>query len=179
MLHWLCQHIWKTQKWPQDWKRSIPIPISKKGNTKECSNHQTISLISHASKVMLKIQQARLQHYMNWEFPDVQLGLEKAEEPEIKLPTFAGSQRKQRNYRKISTSVSLTTLNPLTVWIIINSGKFLERCEHQIILPIYWETWMWVKKQQLESCMEKLTCSGLRKEHNRVVYCYLVYLIYT
>ena len=72
MLHSICQQIWKTQQWPQDWKRSVFIPIPKKGSTKECSNHHTIALISHASKVMLKILQARLQQYVNRELPDVQ-----------------------------------------------------------------------------------------------------------
>ena len=86
VLHSICQQIWKTQQWPQDWKRSVFIPIPKKGNAKECSNYRTIALISHTSKVMLKILQARLQQYMNHEFPDVQV-LERAEEPEIKLPT--------------------------------------------------------------------------------------------
>ena len=74
VLHSLCQQIWKTQQWPQDWKRSILIAIPKKGSTKERANHQTIALISHASKVMLKILHARLQHYANQEIPDVQAG---------------------------------------------------------------------------------------------------------
>ena len=91
MLHSICQQIWKTQQWPQDWKRSVYIPIPKKGNAKECSNYLTIVLISHASKVMLKILQARFQQYVNWKHPDVQTGLEKEEEPEIKLPTSTGS----------------------------------------------------------------------------------------
>ena len=74
VLHSICQHIWKTQQWPQDWKRSVFISISKKGNAKECSNYHTIALISHASKVMLKNLQARLQQYVNCELPDVQAG---------------------------------------------------------------------------------------------------------
>ena len=74
VLHSVCQQIWKTQQWPQDWKRLVFIPISKKGNAKECPNYCTIALISHASKVMLKILQARLQQYVNSEFPDVQAG---------------------------------------------------------------------------------------------------------
>ena len=82
----ICQQIWKTQQWPQDWKRSVFIPIPKKGNAKECSDYHTIALISHARKVMLKILQAKLQQYMNHEPPDVKLVLEKAGEPEIKLP---------------------------------------------------------------------------------------------
>ena len=77
VLHSTCQQIWKTQQWPQDWKRSVFIPIPKKGNAKECSNYRTIALISHASKVMLKILQARLQHYVNHELPDVQAGFRK------------------------------------------------------------------------------------------------------
>ena len=95
VLHSICQHIWKTQQWPQDWKRAVFIPIPKKGNAKECSNYRTIALISHASKVMLKILQARLQQYVNHEFLMFKLVLEKAEEPEIKLPTPAGSWKKQ------------------------------------------------------------------------------------
>ena len=74
VLHSICQQIWKTQQWPQDWKRSVFIPIPRKGNAKDCSNYHTISLISHTSKLMLKILQARLQQYMNREIPDVQAG---------------------------------------------------------------------------------------------------------
>ena len=77
VLHSVCQQTWKTQQWPQDWKRSVFIPISKKGNAKECSNYHTIALISHASKIMLKILQARLQQYVNHELPDVQAGFRK------------------------------------------------------------------------------------------------------
>ena len=86
----------------------------------------TIALISHASKVMFKILQARLQQYLNHDFQMFKLDLEKAEEPEIKLPTSAGSYKKQENSRKISTSALLTTLKPLTVWITANCGKFLD-----------------------------------------------------
>ena len=77
VLHSICQQIWKTQQWPQDWKRSVFIPIPKKGNAKECSNYHTIALISHASKVMLKILQARLQQYMNHKLTDVQASFRK------------------------------------------------------------------------------------------------------
>ena len=94
VLHSICQQIWKIQQWPQDWKRSVFIPIPKKGNAKECSNYCIIVLISHASKVMLKILQARVQQFTNLDFPDVQAGFRKAEEPEIKLPTSIGSLKK-------------------------------------------------------------------------------------
>ena len=94
VLHSICQQIWISQQWPQDWKRLVFIPIPKKGNAKECSNYCTIALISHTSKVMLKILQARLQHYMNREFLMFKLFIKKAEEQEIKLPTSAGSSEK-------------------------------------------------------------------------------------
>ena len=124
VLHSICQQIWKTQQWPQDWKRLVFIPIPKKGNAKECSNYCTIALISHASKVMLKILQARFQQYVNHELPDVQAVLEKAQEPEIKLATSSGSLKKQGSSRKTSISALLTMPKPLTVWITINCGKF-------------------------------------------------------
>ena len=91
VLHSIRWQIWKTHQWPQDWKMSVFIPITKKGNAKECSNYHTIALISHSSKVMLKILQARLQQYVNHEIQMFKLVLKKAEEPEIKLPTSAGS----------------------------------------------------------------------------------------
>ena len=122
VLHSVCQQMWKTQQWPQDWKRSVFIPIPKKGNVKESSNYCTIALISHARKVMLKILQARLQQYMNFQM--FKLVLEKAEEPEIKLPTSTGSLKKQESSRKSSISALLTMPKPLTVWITRNCGKF-------------------------------------------------------
>ena len=112
VLHSICQQIWKTQQCPQDWKRSAFIPIPKKGNAKECSNYLTSALISHASKVMLKILQARLQQYMNENFQKFKLVLEKAEEPEIKLPTSAGSPKKQESSKKTSISALLTVPKP-------------------------------------------------------------------
>ena len=117
VLHSICQQIWKTQQWPREWKRSVLIPIPKKGNAKECSDYLTIALISHASKVMLKILQARLQQYMNHELQMFKLDLEKAKKPEVKLPTSIGSKRKQGNSRKSSTYASLTMLKPFTVWV--------------------------------------------------------------
>ncbi|KAF7248244.1 LINE-1 retrotransposable element ORF2 protein [Varanus komodoensis] len=134
VLHSTCQQIWKTQQWPQDWKRSVYILIPKKANAKECSNYRTIALISHASKVMLKILQARLQQYVDRELPELQAGFRRGEELEIKLPTYAGSWRKLGSSRKTSTSASLTMLKPLIVWITTNCGKFLKRWEYQTIL---------------------------------------------
>ena len=124
VLHSICQQIWKAQQWPQDWKKSVFTPIPKKGNAKECSNYHTIALISHASKVMLKILQAKLQQYVNHEIPDVQAGFRKGRETEIKWPTSTGSWKKEESSRKTSISALLTMPKPLTVWITINCGKF-------------------------------------------------------
>ena len=105
-------------------ERSAFIPIPKKDNAKECSNHRTIAFISHASKVMLKILQARLQQYVNCELSDIQADFKKAEEPEFKLPTSAGSWKKQESSRKTSISALLTMPKPLAVCITISCGKF-------------------------------------------------------
>ena len=123
VLQLICQQNLKTLQWSQDWKRSVFIPIPKKGDDKECSDYHTIALISHTSKVMLKILQASLQQYVNRELPDSQAGVRKAEEPEIELPTSAGSSKKQESSRKTSISALLTIPKPLTVWITINCGK--------------------------------------------------------
>ena len=131
VLHSICQQIWTTQQWPQDWKRSVFIPVPKKGNAKECSNCCTIALISHVSKVTLKILQARLQHYVNHEFQMFKLDLLKAEGPEITLPTSTGSLKKQERSRKTSTSALLTMPKPFAVWITTNYGKFLTRWDYQ------------------------------------------------
>ena len=124
VLHSICQQIWKTQQWPQDWKRSVFIPIPKEDNAKECPNCHTIALISHASKVILSILQARLQQYVNHEFPDVQAGFRKGRGTRDQMPTSTGSWTKQESSRKTSISAFLTMPKPLTVWITINCGKF-------------------------------------------------------
>ena len=128
MLHSICQQIWKTQ--PQDWKRLVFIPIPKKGSAKECSNYHTIAFISHASKVMLKILQARLQMYMNHEFPDVQAGLRKGRGTRDQIANICWIIEKESS-RKTSISALLTMPKPLTVWITTNCGKFLKRWEYQ------------------------------------------------
>ena len=126
-LIYVCQQIWKTQQWPQDWKRSIFIPIPKKGNAKECSNYCTIELISHGSEVMLKILQAKLQYYVNHEIPDVQVGFRKGRGTRDQRPTTVGSLKKQESSRKTSISASLTIPKPLTVCITTNCGIFWKR----------------------------------------------------
>ena len=115
VLHSIYQQIWKTQQWPQDWKRSVFIPIPKKGNAKEGSKYCTIALISHASKVMLKILQARLQQYVNYELPDVQAGFRKGRGTRNQIANILWIIKKKENSIKTSTSALLTMLKPLTV----------------------------------------------------------------
>ena len=132
MLHSISQQIWKTQKWPQDWKRPGFTSIPKKGNVKECSNYCTISLISHASKVTLKTLQVKRNLLSSIVYETrtsrcSKIDLEKAGEPDIKLPTSTEPQNERDNSRKNIYLSSMTMLKSLTVWITTNSGKFLKR----------------------------------------------------
>ena len=111
----ICQQIWKTQQWPHDWKRLVFILIPKKDNAKQCSTYFTIALISHTSKEMLKILQARFQQYMNHELPDVQAGFRKGRGTRDQTASIHWIIEKAREFQKTPTSVSLTTLKPLTV----------------------------------------------------------------
>ena len=120
VLHSICQHIWKTQWWPQDWKWSVFIPIPKKGNAKECSNYRTIAFVSHSSKVMLKILQARLQQYVNHELPGVQAGFRKGRGTRDQIANIHLIIEKAREFQENITSTSLTMPNPLSLWITTN-----------------------------------------------------------
>ena len=173
MIHSFCQQIWKTQQWPQDWKKSVFIPIPKKGNAKECSNYCTMALISHANKIMLKILKARF--YCMWikNLQMYQSGLKRAEELEITLPTSAGLQKKQGNSRIISTFASLTTLKPLTMWVTTN-WHILKEMEIPDHITYLWVTCL----QQLELDMEQWTGSKLGKEYLKAVYYHFAYLTY-
>ena len=125
----MCQQIWKTQQMPQDWKRSVFIPIPKKGNAIECSNYCTIVLISQASKVILKILQVRLQQYVNQELPSVQAGFRKSRGTRDQITNIHWIIKKQESSRKISTSALWTMPKPLTVRVTTNCGKFFKRWE--------------------------------------------------
>ena len=124
VLYSICQQIWKTQQWPQDWKRSVFIPIPKKGNAKECSNYRTFALISQASKIMLKILQARLQQHMNRELPDIQAGFRKGRGTRDQIANICWIIEKQESFKKTSISALLTMPKPLPVWITTDCGKF-------------------------------------------------------
>ena len=158
VLHSVCQQIWKTQQWPQDWKRSVFSPIPKKGNPKECSNYLTTLRISHASEVILKILQAGLQQYTNHELPDLLSGFSKCRGTRDQIANIRWIIDKESS-RKTNISALLIMPKPLTVWITINCGKFWKRWEYQTTWPASWETCMQVRKQQLELDMEQQTGS--------------------
>ena len=130
VLHSTCQQIWKTQQWPQGWKSSVFIPIPKIGNTKECSNYHTTAFISHASKVMLTILQARLQQYVNRKLPDVQAGFRKGRETRDQISNIRWIIGKAREFRKTSTSAVLITpkdfdcVDHHKVWKIFKRGEY-------------------------------------------------------
>ena len=161
VLHSVCQQIWKTLQWPQATghrKRSIFIPNPKKGNAKECSNYRTIAL-SHTSKVMLKILQARLQQYMNFQMEvqdvqDVQSGFRKGRRTRDQIASICWVIEKAREFQK-----NVYFCQSLTMWITANCGKFFKRWDYQTTLPASWEICMQVKKQQLEPDVEQQTGS--------------------
>ena len=152
------------------------IPIPKKGNAKECSNYLIIAIISHASKMKLKILQASLQQQVNHELPEVQVGFRKGRRNRYQIANIRWVIKKQENSRKTSIPALLTMPKPLTVWITTNSGKFWKRWEYQTIWPVSWEICMQVKKQQLELDMEQQTGSKYGKGYVKAVYCHPAYL---
>ena len=125
VLHSVCQSIWKTQQWPQDWKRSLFIPIPEKGNAKECSNYHTVVLISHTSKLMLKILPARLQQYINHELPDVQAGFGKGKETRDQIANIQWIIKKGKEFQENIYFCLVDYAKVfLTVWITTKCGKF-------------------------------------------------------
>ena len=142
------------QQWPQDWKRSVFIPIPKKGNAKEYSNYCTTALISHASKAMLKILQARLQQYMNCEFPDVQAGFRKGRGTRDQIANICWIIKKAREFQK---NIHFCFINHNKAFDYVDHNKlwkFWKRWEYQTTWPASWEICMQVRKQQLELDME-------------------------
>ena len=131
VLHSICQQIWKTQQWPWDWKWSVFIPISKKGNAKECSNYSTIALISHVSKVMLKILQARLQQYVNHELPD-QAGFRKGRGTRDQIANICWIIKKAREFQKNIYFCFIDYVKAF-VWTTTNCGKFWKRWDYQTV----------------------------------------------
>ena len=149
VLHSICQQIWKTQQWPQEWKKSASIPIPKKGNAKECWNHHTILLISHTSKVMLKILQARLQQYITCQLPDVQAGFRKGRRTREQIVNICWIIEKAREFKKKKNLLQLYWLCQ-SLWLcgLQQTRKFFKRWEYHTTLSASWEICMQVKKQQ-------------------------------
>ena len=149
VLHSICQQIWNTQQWPQDWKRSVFIPMLKKGNAKECSNYCTIALVSHTSKVMLNVLRARLQQYVNHELLVFKLDLEKAEEPDrVQIANIRWIMEKPREFQKniyfcfIDYAKAFDCVDQIKLW------KILQEMGVPDSLPASCKTYMQVKKQQ-------------------------------
>ena len=178
MLYSLCQQIWKNQQWPQDWKRSVFIQISKKGNAKEGSNCHIIALISQGTKEMLQILQARLQQYMNCELTDVQAGFRRGRKTRDQIANICWIIKKAREFNKniffcfIDYAKAFNCVDHSKLW------KLLQEMGNQTTWPASWETCMQVKKQQLELGMEKQTGSKSGKEYIKAVYCHRAYLTY-
>ena len=159
VLHSICQQIWKTQQWPQDWKRSVFITFPKEVNPKECSSYLTIALISHASKVMLKILQSRLQQYVNQELRDVQAGFRKGRGNRDHIANIHWITEKAREFQKKICFCVIDYTKAFHCGSQQTVKKVLTRREYQTILPASWETCVWVTKQQLESDVEQHTAS--------------------
>ena len=175
MLHSICQQTWKTQQWSQEWKRLVFIPIPKKGNAKECSNYCTIVLISHTSKVILKILQARLQQYVNHELSDVQAGFRKDRGARDQIANIRWITEKPREFQK-NIYFCFIDCAKAFAWMTTNYGKFFKTCEYQTTWPASWEIWMRVRKQQLELHLGQQTGSKSGKKYVKAVYCHPAYL---
>ena len=176
VLHSVCQQVWKTQQWPQDWKRLVFIPVPKKGNAKECSNYTTIALISHASRVMLKILQARLQQYVNHELPNVQVGFRKGRGIRDQIANICSIIKKARGFQKnicfcfIDYAKVFDCVDHIKLW------KILKEMGIPDPLPASLDICIQVKKQQLELEMKQQIGSKSGKEYIEVVYCHPAYL---
>ena len=177
-LYSICQQLWKTQQWPQEWKRSVFIPIPKKGNAKECSNYCPIALISHACKVMLKIRQARLQQYLNHELPDIQAGFRKGRGTRDQIANILLIIKKAREFQKN------------IYFCFIDYGKAVDCVDYNKLQKIIQEIGipdhltcvlrnLYAGQEatvQLELDMEQQTGSKQEKEYNKAVYCHTSYL---
>ena len=170
--HSICQQIWKTQQWLQDWKRSVFIPIPMKGNVKECSNYHSIALISNTSKVRLKILQARLQQYKNCKLPDVQAGFRKGRGTRNQIANIHWINKKAREFQK---NIYFCFIDYSIAFDYVNHNKLENSSrgwEHQTTLPASREICMQINKQQLELDMEQQTDSKLGKEYIKDEFCH-------
>ena len=174
LLHSICQQIWKTQQWPQDWKRPVFIPSLKKCNAKECSNYHTIALISYASKVMLKILQASLQQYMNWEISDVQAGFRKGRGTRGQIANIPWTVEKAREFQKNFCFIDYTKVfncvDHNKLWKILQEIEILDHLTC-LLRNLY-------AGQEATVRVEQQTVSKLGKEYVKGVHCHPAYLTY-
>ena len=181
VLHSICQQIWKTQQWPQDWKRSIFILIPKKGNAKECSNYHTIALISHASKVMLKILQARLQPYVNQELPDIQAGFRKGSGTREQIANIRWIIEKAREFQKksyfrfIDYAKTFDCVDHNKLWKILQEMGIPD---HLTCLLRNLYTGQEATVRTGHATMDLFPYSKLGKEYVKAVYCHPAYLTF-
>ena len=174
VLHSICQQIWKTQQWPQDWKRSVFVPIPNKGNAKECSNYCTIALVSHASKVMLKILQARLQLYVNCEHPDLQAGFRKGRGTRDQIANIHWIIEKAREFQKnifcfIDYTKAFDCVDHNKLWKILKEVGIPDHLTY-LLRNLY------AGQEVTELDMEQQTGSKLGKEYVKAVYHHPAYL---
>ena len=176
VLHSKCQQIRKTQQWPQDWKRSVFIPISKKGNAKECSNCHTIALISHASKVMLKILQARLQQYVNCELADVQAGFRKGRGTRDQISSICWIIKKAKEFKKnicfIDYAKAFDCVDHNQLW------KILKEMGIPHYLTFLLRNLYAGQEATVRTGMEHRLVPNRKKECVKAIYCHPVYLTY-
>ena len=178
VLHTICQGIWKTQQWPQDWKRSVFILIPKKGNAKKCSNYHTIALILHSSKVVLKILPDRLHQDVSWEIPDVQAGFRKGRGTSDQIAIIHWITEKTRKFhKKTSISALLTMPKPFTVWITTN-WKILKEMGIADHLTCLLRNLYAGQEATVRTSMKQLTASKLGKEYVKAIFCHFAYLPY-
>ena len=177
VLHSICQQIWKTQQWSQDWKRSTLIPIPKKSSTKECANHWTIALISHASKVMFKILHARLQHYVNQELSDIPAGFTKGRGSRDQITNIHWIIEKAREFQK---NVYLCFINYTKAFDCVDHNKLWKALEEMGIpdhLTCLLRNLCAGQEATVRTLYGKLISSRLRKEYDRAICCHPVCLI--
>ena len=172
MLYSICQQIWKTQQWLQDWKSQFSSQSQRKAIPKKAQIITQLHFFYMPARLCSKSFKLGFSSTWTENFQMYMLDLERAEEPEIKLPTSIGTYKKEGNSKKTSTSGSLTMVMPMIVWIKTNCGIFLIRWECQTTLPASWETYMQDKQQQLQLDMEQWTGSKLEKEYINAVYCH-------
>ena len=178
VLHSVCQKIWKTQHWSQDWKRSVFIPISKKGNDKECSNNRIIALISHTSNVMLKILQVRLQQYMNSELPDVQAGFIKGRGTRSQIANFCWIMEKAREFQK---NIYFCFIDYVKAFDCVDYNKLWKILKEMGIpdhLTCLLRNLYAAQEATVRTRHGTTDCSKYEKEYIEAVYCYPAYLIY-